>query len=170
MSGEWIPIHKELCDEIEVIQMAGRLKLDAYAVAGRLFRIWCWFDTHTTDGRAKGITLEYLDKKVDCKRFAEAMLAAGWLTVTDHDDPHQREVCVPKFDRWNGKSGKKRLAENRRKANQRLRDKSGTQGGTRSGRGGGPGQGPQNRTAPNQTTTNKRNGQPPLNMADLLPD
>ena len=38
MSGEWIPIHKELCDEIVVIQMAGRLKLDAYAVAGRLFQ------------------------------------------------------------------------------------------------------------------------------------
>jgi len=169
MSGEWIPVHKEVCDEIEVIQIASRLKLDAYSVVGRLIRIWTWFDTHTTDGRAQGITTDYLDKKVDCKRFSEAMVEAGWLVISDHEDPLEREISVPKFDRWMGKSGKKRLAENRRKANQRLRDQGVTKNGTTAGRGKGRIHGPENSTTPNNTNTkNNRNAKPPLNMADLL--
>lgn len=102
MAGDWIKMEINLHEKPEVIKIAGELGLDRYSVVGRLHRLWSWFNAHTVDGHAHGVTDVTVDELVSHQGFAAALRQVGWLL--DGDDG----VLVPAFDKHNGESAKKR--------------------------------------------------------------
>jgi hypothetical protein len=110
MAGDWIKMRIDLSEDPAVIGMAEVLGLDEFAVVGRLHVLWGWADSQSRDGHARGVTEKWIDRKVQCDGFAEAMAGAGWLLVTDG------AIEFPHFDRHNGETAKQRgLATNRKK-------------------------------------------------------
>ena len=103
MPGDWIAMRIELSDEPEVIRMGLALKLDPDEVVGKLLRVWGWFDSHTADGNAPGVTRAFLDRYARVSGFAAALRDVGWLEGPDDG------VRMPKFDEYCGHGGKKRL-------------------------------------------------------------
>jgi hypothetical protein len=106
-------IDLELSDKPEVHQIASMLQLDPDTVVGKLVRVWSWFDKQTVDGHAPSVTVALLDRITVRDGFAEAMVHAGWL------DKANGGLRMPKFDRWNGQSAKKRALAYRRQAKKR---------------------------------------------------
>lgn len=102
MAGDWMKVELELPDKPEVHAIAGMLGLDSDMVVGKLFRVWQWFDKHTTDGNAFGVTYALLDRITSVSGFGEAMMFVGWLEQND------KILTMPKFDRHTSKSAKKR--------------------------------------------------------------
>ena len=113
MAGDWMKIELELPDKPEVHAMAGILNLDPDAVVGKLIRVWQWFDKHTTDGNALGVTFSLPDRITNVTGFAEAMLFVGWLEQKD------KFLIMPKFDRHTSQSAKTRALSNKRVAKSR---------------------------------------------------
>ena len=105
MAGDWIKMRVDLCDDPSVIKISSETNLDEDTVVGKLHRLWCWADRHTIDGQTDGVTIGWIDRYVNHKGFAEAMVNAKWLMV---DGDH---LTFPHFERHNGKTAKKR-AEN----------------------------------------------------------
>lgn len=113
MADDWIKMRHNLVDDPAVIAMSRVLKKPDYAIVGLLHCVWCWADRQTSDGRADGVTPEWIDRKlVNVRGFAEAMANAGWLVIEDDG------LSFPGFDRHNGASAKKRMLAARRKAKQ----------------------------------------------------
>src|SRR5690242_17470949 len=108
MAGDWMMIDLELADKPEVHQISSLLGIDPDAVVGKLVRVWSWFDKQTVDGHAPSVTHALLDRITARDGFAEAMQKSGWLTCSTAG------LSMPKFDRWNGQSAKKRALTNRR--------------------------------------------------------
>lgn len=106
-------IDLELADKPEVHQIAAILGLDPDAVVGKLVRVWSWFDKQTVDGHAPSVTDLVLDRITARDGFARAMRDAKWL------DAENGGLAMPRFDRWNGQSAKKRALANRRQAKKR---------------------------------------------------
>lgn len=102
MAGDWIKMRMDLGDDPAVVFIAERTGLDEDAVVGKLHRLWCWADKHTTDGTAPAITERWVDRYVAKAGFADAMVNAGWLTFSESG------VEFPNFERHNGKSAKVR--------------------------------------------------------------
>jgi len=118
MANEWIKIRLDLPDDPAVFAIAHATGLDPDAVVGKLVRLWVWFDTHTADGHARGVTFAHLDRVLFCDGFAQAMAnlePEPWLEV-QADPP---AVIMPRFDRHNGSSAKRRAQATRRKQKQR---------------------------------------------------
>ena len=113
MAGDWMKIELELPDKPEVHAMAGILNLDPDAVVGKLIRVWQWFDKHTVDGNAHGVTFSLPDRITNVTGFAEAMLFVGWLEQKD------KYLIMPKFDRHTSESAKSRALTNKRVAKSR---------------------------------------------------
>ena len=108
MAGDWIKVDTTLPDKPEVWQMAGILGLGADDVVGKLIRVWAWFDSHTEDGNAVGVSYPLVDRVAGVIGFAEAMALCGWLAQNGST------LSVPKFGRHNGKSAKARALTNER--------------------------------------------------------
>ena len=102
MSGDWMKIDLELSDKPEVHYIANGLNIDPDTVVGKLIRVWAWFDKHTEDGNAVGVTYSLVDRITGVSGFAEMMCLAGWLTQND------AILTMPKFDRHTSKSAKTR--------------------------------------------------------------
>ncbi len=115
MAGDWIKIKTDLHTDPAVIGMQMETGLEADTVVGKLVRVWAWANTHTEDGHAPCVTLEWLDGFLDCDGFASALVDVGWLDVGDG------ALVIPKFDRHNGKSAKSRSLSRERKRKQRER-------------------------------------------------
>jgi hypothetical protein len=108
MAGDWMKIELELPDKPEVHAIAGMLNLDSDSVVGKLIRVWQWFDKHTTDGNAYGVTLSLPDRITSVTGFGEAMMLVGWLEQND------KTLTMPKFDRHTSASAKTRALTNKR--------------------------------------------------------
>jgi hypothetical protein len=113
VAGDWIKMTVNLPDKPEVWQLAGMLGIDADSVVGKLLRVWAWFDAHTEDGNAAGVTYPLVDRVAGVNGFAEAMALVGWL----HQDGSV--MSCPNFDRHNGKTAKNRALTNERVAKHR---------------------------------------------------
>ena len=113
MAGDWIKMEKATPDKPEVIAIASRLGIDPDAAFGKLFRVWCWFDSHTIDGNAVGVTFSFLDRIAGVTGFAEQMALAGWLIENGST------LSLPNFEYHNGESAKKRAVTQKRVANHR---------------------------------------------------
>ena len=116
VAGDWMMIDLELSDKPEVHQIAELLKLEPDAVVGKLFRVWSWFNKQTVNGHAVSVTDSVIDRLCASDGFSNAMLAVGWL------DDKSGGLRMPKFDRWNGQSSKKRALASRRQAKKRHAD------------------------------------------------
>jgi hypothetical protein len=99
----------DLATDPAVVVIARATRLQTYAVVGRLHTLWAWADGHTESGRIPGIDAAWIDKHVERRGFASAMVAAGWLVV-DADG-----IEFPKYTDHNGATAKRRAKEARRK-------------------------------------------------------
>lgn len=119
----WMKIDLELPDKPEVHAIAGMLNLDPDAVVGKLIRVWQWFDKHTTDGNAFGVTYALPDRISGVAGFGEAMAFVGWLEQQD------KTLVMPKFDRHTSESAKaraltaKRVEKHKAKSNDQVTKK-----------------------------------------------
>jgi len=110
VAGEWLKVELALPDKPEVHYIANALKLDPDAVVGKLFRVWAWFDQHTENGDALGVTFALLDRITGVTGFGEAMMLAGWMEQRD------KVLHMPKFDSHTSQSSKKRALTAKRMA------------------------------------------------------
>jgi 5-methylcytosine-specific restriction endonuclease McrA len=115
VAGDWMKIELDLSDKPEVHYIASVVNLDPDAVVGKLFRVWAWFDKHTHDGQAFGISIALIDRLVGANGFAEAMQFAGWLEQRD------KNLVLPNFEKHNGLTAKKRAETNARVARHRIK-------------------------------------------------
>lgn len=113
MAGDWMKIELDLADKPEIHYISSILKIEPDAVIGKLIRVWAWFDKHTTDGNAHGVTFAVVDRMAGLVGFGEAMQFAGWLSQKG------TVLSMPKFNRHNGESAKKRALTSERVAKHR---------------------------------------------------
>lgn len=123
MAGEWIKMEACTPDKAEVLAITARMGWDdPDLTVGKLFRIWRWFDQHTTDGNADGVTFSLLDRIVGVSGFCSAMQSVGWLVAQDAG------VTLPNFDRHNGNTSKNRALTAKRVANHKANAKANATG------------------------------------------
>ena len=81
MAGDWMKVEKSTPDKPEVFAIADALGIDPDAAFGKCFRVWGWFDSNTTNGKANGcsVSKKLVDRLVSVDGFADAMLNVGWL-------------------------------------------------------------------------------------------
>jgi len=101
----WIKLRKGLRDDPDVIAIADKIDLDEFAVVGRLSDVWDWVDSNSADGTGLTVSDKWIDRRVSCQGFAEAMRSVGWLTGTD------RNLTFPHWDRHNSNTAKARALE-----------------------------------------------------------
>ena len=110
MSGEWLKFEKATLDKPEVLTVAAALGWDADMAVGKFVRMWSWFDTHTVDGDARGVTPALLDSILRVTGFVSEVQKVGWLEV------HEWGIRLPKFDIHCGETAKKRALGAKRNA------------------------------------------------------
>jgi hypothetical protein len=108
VAGDWIKLEKPTLDKPEVFAIATKINIDADAVLGKLFRVWNWFDDHTQNGNAHGVTHLLLDRLTAVTGFGDAMIEVGWMIETDGN------LTIPHFERHNGETAKKRAVTKNR--------------------------------------------------------
>jgi hypothetical protein len=117
MAGDWMKVEKVTPDKPEIEAMAAALSMDPDAVFGKCFRVWRWFDDHTTDGNAPSVTKSAVDRRAGVTGFSDAMEKVGWLVESSEG------VSLPRFERHNGETSKqraltaKRVSSHKRKGN-----------------------------------------------------
>ena len=92
--------------------MARLLSIDKDAVFGKLIRFWAWIDKNSVDGVVDGVVDADVDKLCFQNGFAHALAQVGWI----HIDAVTERLTIPKFDRHNGESAKKRALKSERQA------------------------------------------------------
>jgi hypothetical protein len=110
VAGDWIKMDVGLPEKPEVWRIAGICHIDPDAVVGKLLKVWRWFDSHTEDGNALGVSYALVDFVSGVSGFAEAMALCGWL-VQDGII-----LTLPNFDHHNGKTAKNRALTAKRVA------------------------------------------------------
>lgn len=104
MANDWMKVEKHTPDKAEVYAIADALNIDPDAVFGKCFRVWCWFDSNTTNGKTNGVCVSknLIDRLVCVQGFADAMISVGWLVADGIG------VAANNFDRHNGETAKQR--------------------------------------------------------------
>lgn len=110
MAGDWIKVEKVTPEKPEIEAMADLLAIDPDTVFAKCFRVWRWFDDHTENGNAPGVTALTVDRRTGVTGFGEAMAKVGWLVIEDGF------ARLPNFDRHNGQTAKRRALTAKRVA------------------------------------------------------
>lgn len=108
-------MRSDLHDDPAVFRLASLLKIDKFAVIGRLHTFWSWADRHSVDGFVDGAASTDVDEIVRCDGFAASLVKVKWLEISDEG------IRIPKFDRHNGDSAKQRAQKNERQARWRAK-------------------------------------------------
>jgi uncharacterized phage protein (TIGR02220 family) len=108
----WLKVETHTPDKPEIFDISLQLNITPDDAFGKCFRIWAWFDSHTTNGKSNGIGVSWplLDRLIGVTGFAEAMHLVGWL------DGECDDCYIPNFDRHNGESAKTRALTAKRVA------------------------------------------------------
>ncbi|HRQ74274.1 MAG TPA: hypothetical protein PLU35_14725, partial [Phycisphaerales bacterium] len=110
-ADDWIKMRSNLpaCPKVAVI--ARETRLGAYDVIGRLLKLWAWADQHTTTGVIPGIDAQWIDRYVERRGFARAMMheAVGWLRIEGG------VAVLPDYTEHNGTTAKRRAQDAKRK-------------------------------------------------------
>jgi hypothetical protein len=114
MAGDWIKMRIDLQTHPKVVRILSATGSDKFRVVGGLHSVWSVFDTHSADGKLDGYTPESLDHIIGWPGFAKAMIAVGWLVFDG-----AQLLVLPEFSEHNGKSGKRRAEDQKRKRNDR---------------------------------------------------
>ena len=109
MAGDWIKMRIDLQTHPKVVRILSATRADKFRVIGGLHAVWCVFDTHSEDGFLRGYSPETLDHIIGWDGFSQAMIDVDWLL--EKDDGLQ----LPEFTEHNGKSGKRRAEDMKRK-------------------------------------------------------
>lgn len=110
MAGEWLKFEKSTLDKPEVLAVAAALGWDADMAIGKFVRMWSWFDTHTVNGDARGVTPALLDSILRVTGFVSEVQKVGWLEV------HEWGIRLPKFGIHCGETAKQRALGAKRNA------------------------------------------------------
>jgi hypothetical protein len=114
MAGDWLKFECNLPEKPEVLAITAAMGWeDPDLTVGKLMRVFRWFDQHTTDGNAAGVTCPLLNRLIGVAGFAESLAACGWLVVSDTG------LTLQKFERHNGESAKSRAQTAKRVATHR---------------------------------------------------
>ena len=115
MSQDWLKIEKATSGKPEVRKIASELGITRQEVFGRIFDVWCYFDSNSTDGNVPHCERTVIDDIAGLPGFALAMVSVGWLTE------RRGLLSLPNFDRHNGESSKRRSLQSLRMARLRTR-------------------------------------------------
>jgi hypothetical protein len=113
MAGDWIKMRLDLQTHPKVVRILSATASDKFRVIGGLHAVWSVFDTHSADGSLSGYTAETLDHIIGWPGFSSAMIAVGWLAEDTQG------LVLPEFSEHNGKSGKRRAEDQKRKRDER---------------------------------------------------
>lgn len=121
MATDWLKIEVNLPDKPEVLALAAEMKWpDPDLAVGKLIRLWRWFDQHTRNGYAPGVTKFMIDEICGCEEIAKALVNIGWLRISSHG------ATLPHFDLHNGNTAKQRALSARRMMALRQRQRNGS--------------------------------------------
>jgi hypothetical protein len=119
MAGEWLKFESNLPEKPEVLAITAAMGWDdPDLTVGKLMRLFRWFDQHTTDGNAAGVTSALLDRVIGVTGFVQAVQKTGWIIVSDAG------IALNHFDYHNGASAKTRAQTAKRVANHRASEPS----------------------------------------------
>ena len=115
MAGLYLVWVKGLARKSEVVRIARATGRDRRQVAATLMEFWEWAEDNTIDGRIEGVRVCNLPGLIDDTgaSFWAAVVAVNWLR------PGRNSIEIPHFERWMGRSAKRRLRENARKQGNR---------------------------------------------------
>jgi hypothetical protein len=114
MAGEWLKFDSSLPEKPETMAITAAMGWeDTDLAVGKLMRLFRWFDQHTTDGNARGVTPALLDRVIGATGFCAAVANAGWLVVIEGG------LALRSFDKHNGATAKSRAATAKRVAQHR---------------------------------------------------
>ena len=114
----WLKFDVATPEKPEVLQITVAMGWDdPDLTVGKLLKLWRWFDQHTTDGNASGVTASLLDRLIGVTGFAKAVSDAGWLVI------HGEGLTLPNFGRHNGKTAKDRVLTAQRVASHKASKK-----------------------------------------------
>lgn len=119
MAGDWIKMRLDLQTHPKVVRILSATKSDKFRAIGGLHAVWSVFDTHSADGELSGYTPETLDHIIGWPGFANAMIGVGWLSFDGVET-----LSLPEFSEHNGKSGKRRAEDTKRKREERENTKN----------------------------------------------
>ncbi len=114
MAGDWIKTRTNLSGDPAVKSMSRGLKIDVFSVVGRLHEFWSWADQHTNDGVLPLMVLDDVDEVTQKRGFGAEMVRVGWLVELGSEG-----LSIPKWDRHNGESAKKRCMDQERQRSYR---------------------------------------------------
>lgn len=119
MAGEWLKFESNLPEKPEVLAITAAMGWDdPDLTVGKLMRLFRWFDQHTIDGNASGVTPALLDRVIGVTGFVQAVQKSGWIVVSDAG------IALNHFDYHNGASAKTRAQTAKRVANHRASEPS----------------------------------------------
>lgn len=111
MAGPWLKIECSTPDKPHMLAITAAMGWDDPDLAfAKLFRLWRWFDQHTIDGNAAGVTPALLDRVIGVTGFVQAVANVGWLVVTESG------IRLCRFDEHNGDTAKNRAQTAKRVA------------------------------------------------------
>lgn len=113
MAGDWIKMRIDLQSHPKIVRILSEHKTDKFRVVGGLHAVWSVFDTHSEDGVLTGYSPEALDHVIGWNGFSASLVAIGWL----HNIAGG--LVMPEFCEHNGKSGKRRAEDQKRKRESR---------------------------------------------------
>lgn len=119
--ADWIRLQNDIRRDSRIKGIAARLpfKLPMGAkislAVGAVASVWSHFDDQSVDGFLPLLTRESIDEVGGVDGLAALMELAGWLEITDTG------ARLPRFEKYNGETSKKRAEEARRKAHWRAR-------------------------------------------------
>lgn len=123
MAGPWLKMECATPDKPEVLAITAAMGWDdPDLTVGKLFRLWRWFDQHTTDGNAARVTSALLDRVAGVTGFVQAVANEGWLTITPEG------ISLSNFDRHNGETAKQRAQTAKRVADHKANAKGNADG------------------------------------------
>lgn len=110
MSLDWIPVCKRLARKREVVRISSATGRTRQEVVGWLIEFWGWVDDETENGVIDGLhALDLVETVGADAAFWNAVQEVGWLTDA------VSSLQIPNFDRWLGRSAKRRLKDRERK-------------------------------------------------------
>lgn len=104
----WIKMRHELLDAPEIRRIGRATGLDRDQVYGKLYRLWTWFDRHSTGGIMAAADFDDVDEQVGLCGFGASLESVGWLVKTDVG------IEIPHWDRHNSESAKERALKKNR--------------------------------------------------------
>lgn len=119
MAGDWLKMRIDLNSHPKVVRILSATGTDKFRVIGGLHAVWSVFDQHSTDGVLAGYTPALMDHVIGWEGFCQAMVDVGWL---EYDGAET--LVMPEFSEHNGKSGKRRAEDQKRKRDSRNRPQS----------------------------------------------